>query len=278
MQAQPTWSRATKWRQGSVLPAEATERFGFSSAEDSESVCVAVISHDCDLANDNLTAEPDVEVVVGRVVSKQDGNFTWGKAPRTLHYEATRDGAAVFIELVSTSKRLVSKDSLASFSPDPAFGLDGKALAVLRSWLGSRYNRGAFPDSFVNRMKDLKADTKLARALASHGALISCVYFDVDEGSNVELTKGSPHELSVLLVFAPGDDAAASADAADELAREIETGLHTRLQDHPMEIILKSCFSISEDDLPVSRARVLSQWRLEYMTLKADGELRPPDL
>lgn len=218
-------------------------------------------------------AEPDVEVVVGRVVSKLDGNFTWGKAPRTLHYEATRDAAAVFIELVSISKRLVSKDSLASFSPDPAFGLDGKALAVLRSWLGSRYNRGAFPDSFVNRMKELKADTKLAKALASHGTLISCVYFDVDEGSNVEHTKGNPHQLSVLLVFSPGDDAVASADKADALAMKLEADLHSRLQQHPKEIVLKSCFAISEDDLPVSRARVLAQWRLEYMTLKADGEL-----
>ncbi len=30
--------------------------------------------------------------------------------------------------------------------------------------------------------------------------------------------------------------------------------------------------SISEDDLPVSKARLLTQWRLEYMTLKADDE------
>jgi hypothetical protein len=30
--------------------------------------------------------------------------------------------------------------------------------------------------------------------------------------------------------------------------------------------------SISEDDLRVSRARLLTQWRLEYMTLKTDEE------
>mgnify|MGYP000860948698 CR=1 FL=1 len=38
------------------------------------------------------------------------------------------------------------------------------------------------------------------------------------------------------------------------------------------EIVLKGCMSISEDDLPVSKARLLMQWRLEYMTLKSDQE------
>ena len=37
-------------------------------------------------------------------------------------------------------------------------------------------------------------------------------------------------------------------------------------------VALKQCMSISEDDLRVSRARLLTQWRLEYMTLKADEE------
>ena len=35
---------------------------------------------------------------------------------------------------------------------------------------------------------------------------------------------------------------------------------------------LKDCMSISEDYLPVSKARLLTQWRLEFMTLKADEE------
>ena len=37
-------------------------------------------------------------------------------------------------------------------------------------------------------------------------------------------------------------------------------------------VALKGCISISEDDLPVSKARLLTQWRLEYMTLKADDD------
>lgn len=275
-QESKTWSRDTSWRQGSVLPEAAAQHFGLSNAVDAAATCVVVISHDCDLANSNLDAEPEVEVLVGRLVPNENGNFTWGKAPRTLHYAVTRDGVPAFIELVNTSKRPILKSALVKFDRDPSYSLDGKALAVLRSWLGSRYNRAAFPDSFVNRMKELKVDTKLAKALEKQGELVSFVYFDVDSGKNVERGKDDPYQLSVILVFAPGRDAGISAEAADELAGKVERDIQTRLQGHSTEIVLKSCFAISEDDLTVSRARLLTQWRLEYMTLKADDEQPSP--
>ncbi|UIF88418.1 hypothetical protein [Cupriavidus sp. UYPR2.512] len=272
------WNRDTKWRQGNVLPLAAMEHFLLSYPGGADAHCVVVVSHDCDLANDNLTVEPDVEVIVGRIVQKVDGNFTWGKAPRTLHYAATRGGEPVHIELVSTRKQSIAKSELARFEPDETFGLDGKSLAVLRSWLGSRYNRAAFPDAFVKRMASTKADSKLSKALEKSSELISFVYFDVDAGKSIERKEGDPYQLGIVLVFAPGEDVDASAEAADRLATEIEDAVRLRLQDGKF-IVLKACFSISEDDLPVSRARTLTQWRLEYMTLKADDDqLGPPIL
>ena len=65
-----------------------------------DATCAVVVSHDCDLANENLDVEPDVEVIVGRTIEKADGNFTWAKAPRTLHYGAMRNGVQTIIELV----------------------------------------------------------------------------------------------------------------------------------------------------------------------------------
>jgi hypothetical protein len=49
-----------------------------------------VVSHDCDLANADLNAEPDVVVIVGRVVTAADGNFS-GSAVRI--WTATRNTA-----------------------------------------------------------------------------------------------------------------------------------------------------------------------------------------
>jgi len=276
--ATPQWTRESSWRQGHVLTREAAQHFGLSNTVDGENTCVAVISHDCDLANDNLDVEPFVEVIVGRVVPNANGNFTWGKAPRTLHYPARCADALVVIELVNTSKRSIRKDLLAQFNPDSSFIIDGKGLAVLRSWLASRYNRAAFPDAFVSRMRDTKADNKLVKVLQDHGELISFVYFDLDAGQNVERKEGDPYRLSIVLVFNPGEDAETAAHRADAVANAFESALHSRLLGSK-ELILASCFSISEDDLRVSQARILSQWRLEYMTQKADdAQLGPPDI
>lgn len=95
-------------------PATAT-RVGLNV--DSGTCCVVVISHDCDIANDKLEVEPDVEVIVGRLVTSEDGNFSWGKVPRKVHLIMTRDGKPVVVELQTTQKRNVSKRLLAPFNP-----------------------------------------------------------------------------------------------------------------------------------------------------------------
>lgn len=265
------WTRETPWRQGHVLPSSAIEQLDLLNPLDQQNTCVVVISHDCDLANDNLSVEPNVEVIVGRRVANPNGNFTWGKAPRTLHLPFHWGKGEVVVELVSTDKTLVKKSDLAQFDPEPEANLGGQALAVLRSWLGSRYNRAAFPDTFVARMGASKADTKLAKTLEPFGALISFVYFDLDEGQVVERADGDPYGLAVVLVFNPGDDAEVAAEGAEGAVKAVEAALQSRLKDG-CGINLKACFSISEDDLPVSLARTLSQWRLEYMSLRSAEE------
>jgi hypothetical protein len=277
MPGQAQWTRDTNWRQGDILTREAAAHFSLTNPVDPGSTCVVVVSHDCDLANDNLDAEPYVEVIVGRMVGAASGNFTWGKAPRTLHYSVQRDGAPTIVELVATEKRTLSKCDLAQFEPDTRFHLDGRTLAVLRSWLAARYNRAAFADSFVTRMRDTKADAKLARALEAYGQNVSFTYFDVDRGECVERTDGDPHTLSVILVFNPGNDPDAAADAADAAAEAVEDALRARLPEGGKLIRLEACFAISEDEIAVSRARTLSHWRLEYMTHRAElDQLGPP--
>ncbi len=273
----PQWTRDSKWRQGHVLPPEAAAHFGLTNAADPDATCVVVITHDCDLTNDNLDAEPYVEVIVGRTVAAASGNFAWGKAPRTLHYPVHRNGAPATVELVATEKRALRKCALAPFEPDPQFNLDGQTLAVLRSWLSARYDRAAFADSFVTRMRDTKADAKLAKALEAHGKIVSFTYFDIDKGECVERAEGDPYMLTVVLVFNPGDDPDAAADAADAAAEAVEYALRGRLPEGGKSIRLEACFAISEDEISVARARVLNQWRLEYMTHRAkDEQLGPP--
>lgn len=277
-EAHSVWTRHTPWRQGQVLPAEAVMALDLAADQPPDQLCAIVISHDCDLANDNLQAEPMVELIVGRMVPSLNGNFTWGKAPRTLHVPMLNLGQEVAIELQQTAKTPVSKTALAAFKPDPAWALESRHVHTLRTWLASRYHRAAFPDTFVNRMSQCKASEKLAKALEPHGELISFVYFDLDEGQHTERPDGAPYHLSVVLVFVAGDNPERAMTHAEQVADKVEGVLRQRFTPES-GVVLHTCFAISEDDLPVSKARVLTQWRLEHMTQRADtAQPGPPAL
>jgi hypothetical protein len=269
------WTRDTPWHQGHVLTTEAAQSLGLSHPETPDSTCVVVTSHDCDLANSNFQIEPDVEVIVGRHLPRGDGNYFWAKAPRTLHIEALKnDTIATVVELVATAKRLIPKQELAAFTPDVAYSFPGKSLSVLRSWLGMRYNRAAFPDPFVKRLSQFKVDKYLAKVIEPTGNLLSAVYFDVDGGKEIDRSDGSPYELKIVLAYPPGDDPEQAAEDMEKLEIEITNLFEEKHFDSTSGkwngIDLKACVPISEDDLTVSQARRLTQWRLEYMTLKAD--------
>lgn len=133
-----------------------------------------------------------------------------------------------------------------------------------------------FPDAFVNRMRATKADSKLAKSLEEYGATISFVYFDLDAGLCVERKDGDPYRLSVVLVFNPGDDPDADDEVATAAAEAVEQAVRSRLPADGKSIVLEACFAISEDDITVSKARALTLWRLEHMTLRADDDQRGP--
>lgn len=253
------WNRDTPWRQGSALPADAIRALGLAHPDAPDAICVIVISHDCDLANDDLQIEPDVEVVIGCHPQKTDGNYFWAKAPRTLHLEVFRGGEPTTVELIATAKCLVPKRALAAFAPDATYSFSGKSLSALRSWLGVRYNRAAFPDPFVSRLSKSRVDKGLAKLIEPTGKFLSAVYFNVDDGKEVDRSDGSAYDLKIVLAYAPGDDPEQTADEAEKLETSIDALFSQKYFDSAAGdwngIALKACMSISEDDLPVSKAR-----------------------
>lgn len=270
------WTRDTPWRQGHVLTADAIQALGLIHPETPDSTCAVVISHDCDLANRDLQVEPNVEIIIGRHLPEGNGNYFWAKAPRTLHMDVLRADTPAVVELVATAKTVVLKEVLAAFTPDAAYSFPGKSLSALRSWLGVRYNRAAFPDTFVDRLSQFKVDKRLAKIIEPVGNLLSAVYFDVDGSKEIDHSDGSPYNLKIVLAYPPGDDPEQTADEVEKLEAAIEDLFAKKHFDQATGkwngIALKGCMSISEDDLTVSKARLLTQWRLEYMTLKADEE------
>jgi hypothetical protein len=113
------WPEDTLWRQGHILSREAVEKLGLIHSDEIESLCVIVISHDCDL-NRPVEIEPGVEVIVCPIPAKTDGNFTWAKSPRTLHLPVAHGGKSIIIELVAAQKQFIHKSKLTEYFPDSA--------------------------------------------------------------------------------------------------------------------------------------------------------------
>lgn len=269
-EAEPTqWTRGSAWRQGSVLTQDAVDEFGLGLSEDRERVRVVVISHDCDLAND-ITKEPFVEVIIGRLVDQANGNSSWGKSSRTLHYTIDCAGSTECIELVSTSKAQVDKERLARFSPDDRYSISHECLALLRNWLAARYRRPSFPDAFNSRMRESGVAKELAKVLAEYGANISFVFFDLDDKRNVECDDDESYPLTAVLAFPPGNNPEAAAEEADSVADKVDKAIRAKLAPD-CGIALRDCFAISEDDIPVSRAKLLDLWDLDYVSFRAGG-------
>lgn len=263
------WTRGSAWRQGSVLTQDAVDEFGLGLSEDRERVRVVVISHDCDLAND-ITKEHFVEVIIGRLVDQADGNSSWGKSSRTLHYTVDCAGSTECIELVSTSKAQVDKERLVRFSPDDRYSISHECLAVLRNWLAARYRRPSFPDAFNDRMRETGAAKELAKVLAKHGTNISFVFFDLGDKRDVECDDGESYPLTAVLAFPPGNNPEAAAEEADSVADKVDKAIRAKLAPD-CGIALQDCFAISEDDIPVSRAKLLDLWDLDYVSFKSGG-------
>ena len=277
----PAWTRATPWRQGHILGANAAAVLKLVNTVDAAATRVVVISHDCDLVNEDLADEGAAEVIIGREIppGKESGSLFWARSPRTIHLEYQCEGGTRFIELLATAKTLIAKTDLAQHLPDARFALEPKQRAALQSWLAVRYRRAGFPDEFNNRMRDSKLDERLNKILDRYGKTVTSIYFDVDGGREIDRNDGSPYELGIVLSYDPGADPDASAAIAEEAAGALYDEFEKRLFDKTAQawsrIHLKACFPISEEELTVSRAKMLQERRVEHLTLRAPEE-QPP--
>lgn len=270
------WNRETSWRQGHLLGHEAIKALGLHQAVAPEQTLVIVASHDCDLAQ-APEGEPNVEVVVGRLVTEKDGNCTHAKNSRKLHIEFA--GATVcWAEFEATAKLSIDKRTLNDFVSRSEAHLSPENHAIFQMWLASRYRRSAFPDEFERRLtsKEFKLHEKIAKAVRPHGELITGVFFDVDEGA--EVARDGPDDtyvLDITILHSADSDFDAAEKAADTTAKAIENAFQEKLLNPTKtwrHIELRSCYSLSESVLTYQRFKQLKRWRLEHISLAAEPQ------
>jgi hypothetical protein len=267
------WNRGTLWRQGHLLGKDAIEALRLRHAERDQTL-VIVASHDCDLAQ-APEGEPLVEVVVGRVVTEKDGNCTHAKNARKLHVEFA--GAAVlWVEFEATAKRSIEKHALKDFAPRPDAHLSPENQTIFQMWLASRYRRSAFPDEFERRLtsKEFKLHERIAKAVKPHGALIAGVFFDVDEGAEINHDGlNDVYTLDITILHSADPDFDVAERAANTVAKAIEKAFKEKLFDPTnswQHIELRSCDAVSESVLAYQQFRQLKRWRLEHISLAAE--------
>ena len=117
-----------------------------------------VISHDCDLGNEDLQAEPFVEVVIGSRIAKCSANHTQAKSTRTLHLEIYEHGTLVPFEFLATRKKVIPKERIAGVAPNQDYALQEDRKVTLQNWLASRYRRATFPDNLNRLIGRIKND------------------------------------------------------------------------------------------------------------------------
>lgn len=268
------WSRETHWRQGSVLPDDASKALDLSHPESPERTFVVIISHDCDLAADP-DREPLVELVTGRLIDaiKADSH---AKSARRLQIEFQGPQGLLAVELSATHKAFVKKDDLAPFEPRTDVRLDAQGLSILQRWLAARYRRAAFPDEFERRLKEAKLPRRIEKALNTAGKHVIAVFFDVDGGE--DLQHNGPEDfyrLGIYLLYDISQNESDAEAAARSAADHIENAFENAFQSEDKSwnnIRLEYCDVMSDQAMSYGNSLLFKQWRLEHISLDDDPQ------
>ncbi len=257
------WSRNTKWRQGSVLAQKDFQAVGLTDVSDA--ALAIAISHDCDIANDNLDVEPAVEFIFARILEQHDGNFTYGKNPRTLHIDYKYDAQIVWIELIA-SKRLINKDRLDTLQPDETYKLNTNSGQILQSWLASRYRRHALPNSLVDRLRAVFKHIDDKGKKNSAGILSFRLSYDPED----ELPPEEPYELliSIVYIIDKAEYGEMAVNIASSLKKEFPNLLEKTKDSGTVD--LRKCEAISEMEFTVRDMRDTVEYHLEHLSYRTE--------
>jgi hypothetical protein len=257
------WSRNTTWRQGSVLAQKDFQAVGCTGVPDTD--LAIAISHDCDIANDNLDVEPAVEFIFARILEQHNGNSTYGKNPRTLHIDYKHDGQIVFFELLASKRLILHKNMLENLQPDETYKLNTNSGQILQSWLAARYRRHALPNSLVDRLRAVFKHIDDKGKKNSAGILSFRLSYDPKD----ELPPEEPYELWISIVYIDKDEYREMAvNIASSLQKEFPNLLEKTKDSGTVD--LRKCEAVSEMEFTVRDMRDTVEYHLEHLSYRTE--------
>lgn len=152
-----------------------------------------VLTQDCDIVQPS-SIEPFVEFIVGKQIACENGNYLNNHNPRLLQI---KEGECCF-EFSVHNRFFIKKENLVEIDIEKnkiCLSPDNKRL--LRSWMGRRYTRAAFPDNFNERAKK---SFQIAKKEISRD--VNYVYFEVADREIDSLEE--PYDLNIIIVVDSG--------------------------------------------------------------------------
>ncbi|MGQ8705600.1 hypothetical protein ACUTSW_06300 [Serratia sp. TSA_198.1] len=269
--------RSTEWRQGHLLTDESALALKLVPVLGTITK-VIVITHDCDIPNDK---EPYIEVIIGNIVEKLDGNFCNAKNPRKLHitFSNNTSGLDEPFCFEHNQKTIVAYQDFSKLAViDKDYNLPKEQKSALKQWLAARYGRPAFPDEFEKRIrkhntKKFSFEKEVYKIVRPKGEHVVGIFFDLHNSRSEDLPEGDPYELSIHVIYDSEIGAGAAREAAEQIAEEMKALICSLFGEGQaaMDIDLQYCDAMSDTSLTLADIRRLDQWRVEYISLQDDS-------
>ena len=210
------------WRQGSVLGANLAQlacEYDRRHAAVSDADRLVVTSHDCDIVSPNLSREPFVEVLRGRVATadKLDKQLSGGRNPRVVHLGFDIGGTDAVLVCSVHDRWPIPRELLLREVPQGQ--LADKERRLIAEWLAKRYIRAAFPTAFDLRWRNKMRPWQ--RLLRRYSEWLQGVYLRLD--TLAELPEDAPYRCHLILAV-PFEKRAGEGWPAqrDNLEREVQ--------------------------------------------------------
>jgi hypothetical protein len=251
--------KALGWRQGSILSRNLLKAvLEKQELGELEADVGVVVSHDCDVTNSSWEAEPNVELLVGRMVKDPDKSLWWRKNPRRL--QIPHEG--VFLEFRVRDRIVVEREYLVG--EEPAGRVDEQQLREIRGWITARYLRAAFPDEFNLRSRSAVQTLRRYFKKVDDCGLLNAIYILI---ADEELGPDRAYQIMLIGTMHEADyQVPESRERARTVLLEIESELGGCAGIDLIDAELRS-----EADLSVADLRSLKRWDFDDLTIR-DGE------
>ena len=251
-----------------------------------EGAIVLIALYDCAVVSDSFADEPWVQLLVATPTQLQK-QYSKGRNPRILHFEATIDGQNKGFEVNPRGICQIARESLLQLDIETNYRVDQANSYDLKQWLAERYRQDTWPDAFNNALKD--RERRLKRFWARYNDFISGLYIRLHTSEELEADK---YRIAAIVAIESGKERALLHQMRDNNKQlreksidEIKGHLASEIIDILGDAVIfeadrtnvfhgKAVEVLGEEQIPIHRLRTFS--RFSPYSLSEFGTEAPP--